>query len=152
MDYEITAEVYKFLNTWCAAIHGVAKSWARLSDWTDLNSTFLHIAIIHSFSLLYKYFPLTILHYLINCGKCCTILWKKMHRFWIRCLYAKVSLGIFLGMVLLSAKKFECLNFQFSSVAQSYPTLCDPMNRSMPGLPVHHQPLEFTETHVHQVI
>ena len=29
--------------------------------------------------------------------------------------------------------------FQFSSVAQSYPTLCDPMNRSMPGLPVHHQ-------------
>ena len=40
---------------------------------------------------------------------------------------------------------------QFSSVAQSYPTLCDPMNRSTPGLPVHHQLLEFTQTHVHQV-
>ena len=40
---------------------------------------------------------------------------------------------------------------QFSSVAQSCPTLCDPMNRSMPGLPVHHQPLEFTQTHVHWV-
>ena len=40
---------------------------------------------------------------------------------------------------------------QFSSVAQSCPTLCDPMNRSTPGLPVHHQLLEFTETHVHQV-
>ena len=40
---------------------------------------------------------------------------------------------------------------QFSSVAQSYPTLCDPMNRSMPGLPVHHKLLEFTQTHAHQV-
>ena len=38
---------------------------------------------------------------------------------------------------------------QFSSVAQSCPTLCNPMNRSTPGLPVHHQLLEFTQTHVH---
>ena len=41
--------------------------------------------------------------------------------------------------------------FQFSSVAQSCPTLCDPMNCIMPGLPVHHQLPEFTQTHVHQV-
>ena len=41
--------------------------------------------------------------------------------------------------------------FQFSSVTQSCPTLCYPMNRSTPGLPVHHQLLEFTETHVHRV-
>ena len=40
---------------------------------------------------------------------------------------------------------------QFSSVAQSCPTLCDPINCSMPGLPVHHQLPEFTQTHVHQV-
>ena len=40
---------------------------------------------------------------------------------------------------------------QFSSVAQSCPTLCDPMNRSMPGLSVHHQLPEFTQTHVHRV-
>ena len=40
---------------------------------------------------------------------------------------------------------------QFSSVAQSCPTLCDPMNRSTPGLPVYHQLPEFTQTHVHQV-
>ena len=39
----------------------------------------------------------------------------------------------------------------FSSVAQSCPTLCDPMNRSTPGLPVHHQLPEFTQTHVHRV-
>ena len=40
---------------------------------------------------------------------------------------------------------------QFNSVTQSCPTLCDPMNRSMPGLPVHHQLLEFTQTYVHWV-
>ena len=40
---------------------------------------------------------------------------------------------------------------QFSSVTQSCPTLCNPMNRSTPGLPVHHQLLEFTQTHVHRV-
>ena len=37
---------------------------------------------------------------------------------------------------------------QIRSVAQSCPTLCDPMNRSTPGLPVHHQLLELTQTHV----
>ena len=40
---------------------------------------------------------------------------------------------------------------QFSSVSQSCLTLCDPMNRNMPGLPVHRQILEFTQTHVHWV-
>ena len=40
---------------------------------------------------------------------------------------------------------------QFSSVAQSCPTLCDPMDCSTPGLPVHHQLPEFTQTHVYQV-
>ena len=40
---------------------------------------------------------------------------------------------------------------QIRSVPQSCPTLCDPMNRSTPGLPVHHQLPEFTQTHVHRV-
>ena len=43
------------------------------------------------------------------------------------------------------------LSDQIRSVAQSCPTLCDPMNRSTPGLPVHHQLSEFTQTHVHWV-
>ena len=42
------------------------------------------------------------------------------------------------------------LHLQFSSVAQLCPTLCDSMNRSTPGFPVHHQLLEFTQTHVHR--
>ena len=40
---------------------------------------------------------------------------------------------------------------QFSRVAQSCPTLCNPMNRSTPGLPVHHKLLEFTQTYIHRV-
>ena len=58
--------------------------------------------------------------------------------------------------------QFSCINYihnvvnlfssvQFSSVAQSCLTFFDPMNRSMPGLPVHHQLPEFTQTHVHRV-
>ena len=49
-----------------------------------------------------------------------------------------------------SGENDTCKNkyFQFSSVAQSCPTLCNPMNRSTPGLPVHHQ---LTQTHVHRV-
>ena len=43
------------------------------------------------------------------------------------------------------------VSVQFSSVVQSCLTLCDPMNRSTPGLPVHHRLLEFTQTHIHRV-
>ena len=43
-------------------------------------------------------------------------------------------------------------SFQFSSVAQSCLTLCDPVNRSTPGFPVHHRLPEFTQTHVHRVV
>ena len=46
---------------------------------------------------------------------------------------------------------FSFSSAQFSSVTQSCPTLWDPMNRSTPGLPVHHQLPEFTQTHAHRV-
>ena len=46
---------------------------------------------------------------------------------------------------------FKTCFSQFSSVAQSCLTLCNPMNCSTPGFPVHHQLLEFTQTHVHRV-
>ena len=45
----------------------------------------------------------------------------------------------------------NCTHLQFRSVTQLCRTLCDPMNRSTPGLPVHHQLPEFTQTHVHRV-
>ena len=45
----------------------------------------------------------------------------------------------------------DICSVQFSSVTQSCPTLCDPMDCSMPGLPVHHQLSESTQTHIHWV-
>ena len=51
----------------------------------------------------------------------------------------------------IKEEKRDISSVQFSSVTQSCLTLCDPMNRSTPGLPVQHQLLEFTQTHVHRV-
>ena len=55
----------------------------------------------------------------------------------------------FLGVS--SKRSCKSSSVQFSSVVQLCPTACDPMNSSTPGLPVHHQLLEFTQTHVHRV-
>ena len=52
----------------------------------------------------------------------------------------------------LTLNKAGCvIAIQFSSVTQLCPTLCDPMNHSTPGLPVHHKLPEFTQTHAHRV-
>ena len=55
------------------------------------------------------------------------------------------------SIVSLSNWRWNKKMLQFSSVSQSCPTLCSPMNRSTPGLPVHHQLLKFTQTHVLRV-
>ena len=60
--------------------------------------------------------------------------------------YVFISLSVF-----LIRKAFQFSSVQFSSVAQPCLTLCDPMNLSTPGLPVHHQLPEFTQTHFHWV-
>ena len=57
---------------------------------------------------------------------------------------------MFSCLIWLKKKNYSKYN-QFSSVTQSYPTLCNPMNRSMPGLPVHRQLPEFTQTYVYPV-
>ena len=57
----------------------------------------------------------------------------------------------FYAVVTKSGKETDIIVCKFSSVTQSCLTLCDPMDYSMPGLPVHHQLLEFTQTHVHWV-
>ena len=62
--------------------------------------------------------------------------------------------GLCHGKVIIKVKKKKKGgegSVQFSSVAQSCPTLYDPMNCSMPSLPVHHQVPEFTQTQVHRV-
>ena len=61
-----------------------------------------------------------------------------------------IVIAAFIVIMIIIALKVSIFS-QFSSVAQSCPTLCDPMNHSSPGLPVHHQLPEFTQTHVHRV-
>ena len=67
---------------------------------------------------------------------------------------ASIALQPHQHLELLGFKHFNILidtSDQIKSVAQSCLTLCDPLNRSTPGLPVHHQLPEFTQTHVDQV-
>ena len=54
-------------------------------------------------------------------------------------------------MINKSKNKLERNEIQFSSVCQLCPTLCDPLDCNTPGLPVHHQLPEFTQTHAHRV-
>ena len=72
-------------------------------------------------------------------------LWKRQPTFWInfllRAWWTHPICFLFPSLLLL----------QFSSTVQSCPTLCDPMNSSTPGLPVHQQLPEFTQTHIHRV-
>ena len=75
-------------------------------------------------------------------------------------IYIHVSIWERMDTWICVAKSLHCspetittllIGYQFSSVTQSCPTLWDPMNHSTPGLPVHHQLPEFTQTHVHWV-
>ena len=80
---------------------------------------------------------------------------------WQKCFFYKNQLphiGVPLAFIRVSYSLYcvtsiflRLLSVQFSSVAQSCPTLCDPMTCSTPSLPVHHQLLESTQTHVHCV-
>ena len=64
----------------------------------------------------------------------------------------KVIQGMTKGyLISINSGVIQGASVQFSSLAQLCPTLCDPMNCSTPGLPVHHQLPEFTQTHVHRV-
>ena len=78
---------------------------------------------------------------------------EKNHSSPFRRLVLTEDLGDSKGRILKISVFRMCIftSVQFSSVAQSCPTLCDPMNCSTPGLPVHYQLPEFTQTHVHWV-
>ena len=65
--------------------------------------------------------------------------------------FAQTIIGVSLCKKKKKASSQPVKKVQFSSVTQSCPTLCNPMNCSTPGLPVHHQLPESTQTHVHRV-
>ena len=75
---------------------------------------------------------------------------KESHSKALHCIYLQNN---FIGENVVRAFRHTVTKVwvQFSSVSQSCPTLCNPMNCSTPGLPVHHQLPEFTQTHVHWV-
>ena len=112
--------------------------------WRSLSISFP----LYSFSFIFMY-DLTSTFSLNKCNTCYSSFpladYSILHQFssaWFIHIYKSFCLS---ALTLTHFIPFS----QFSSVAQSCLTLCDPMNCSMPGLPVHHQLLKFTQTHVH---
>ena len=72
---------------------------------------------------------------------------------WLEAIRDQCSLQLVLtdSSLSSSASMLCSSSVQFSSVAQLYPTLCDPMDWSLPGFPVHHQLLKLAQSHVHQI-
>ena len=71
---------------------------------------------------------------------------------WIKLSNIQFGKGVLVCLGCFNKNTVDWRAYQFSSVAQSSPTVCDPMDCSTPGLPVRHQLPEFTQTHVHWVI
>ena len=109
---------------WSALLHASNLDWPPIS--------YMVIDMFQCYSLKSSY-----LHLLPHSPKVCSL-----HLCLFCCLAYRVIVTIFLNSIYMHS-------VQFSSVTQSCPTLPDPMNRSTPGLPVHHQLPEFTQTHVH---
>ena len=113
----------------------------------------LHLFIVCVFSILEKIFGFYL--QLINLLFCVSHLLFYSSVEWflskMKPLVCMIAGWCLLKELLVKVLLEHAVSIQFSSVPQSCPTLCDPMNYSMPGLPVHHQLLESTQTHVHRV-
>ena len=96
---------------------------------------------------------MTINYWYFSLAVCCLIIFFLLKKNYKLLLFAscqawhRVQICTDKQNYIMSSVQFSSV----SSIAQSCLTLCDPMNHSMPGLPVHHQLLDFTQTHVHQV-
>ena len=123
------------------SVHGIFQ--ARVLEWVAIafSSIAMNLSLSTAFTETHRFwvvvfsFSFVSMHILISYFISSVICW----------LFRSVLFSLHMFVFLID------IFFLFSAVAQSCLTLCDPMNRSTPGLPVHHQPLEFTQTHVHQV-
>ena len=107
----------------------------------DANLVLWHIIIV-------RLSHLKLLLLFVSCPKDCDYVTENWNLQWFN--HFLNSLLPFVNRKLFGAVPLSRFS-SVSSVAQSCPTLCDPMNRSPPGLPVHHQLPEFTQIHVHWV-
>ena len=123
------------------------------------HSAFFTAQLSHPYMTTGKIIVLTVWTFV---SKVISLLFNTLSRFVIAFLpRSKHFLTLWLqsqSAVILEPKKIKSVTastvspcIQFSSVTQSCSTLCDPMNRSTPGLPVHHQLPKFTQTHAHRV-
>ena len=126
-------------EAWRAAIHGVAKNQTQLSDWTELNWTEWSSGFAHFLQFKSEFCIKEFMIWATVSSQSCFADCIELLHLWLK------------GTERGQNERRLCSSVQFSSVAQSCPTLCDPMNRSTPGLPVHHQLPEFTQIHIHQV-
>ena len=124
MSLSTLREIVIDREAWFASVHGFSKSQTWLNDWTTITTD---ISKQNSDSLTKHHVNLPVP----------TISEKYYFTF------------IFIDLIGKWLVVFSSV--QFSSVTQSCPILCDPMNRGTPGLPVHHQLPEFTQTCVYQV-
>ena len=124
-----------YLN-WPAAVHGDAKSWTRLSDWTELNWNEFPLQLKKK-KKIDMYIGIYIKNSMYFCG-------------WFFTPSSKISFRTIIWLIFLF-KKSNKLFFEICccSVTQSYLTLCKPMDGSMQGIPVLHHLPEFAQTHVH---
>ena len=112
-------------------------------------SAFFMVQLSHPYTTTGKTIALTIQTFVI---KVMSLLFNTLLGKMFLYLYNK-NISIYMHLILkeLNIIIKRVISVQFSSVAQSCPTLCDPVNHNTPGLPVHHQLLESTQTHVHRV-
>ena len=131
-------------EAWCAVVYGLAKSWTWLRDWTEP---------WFEFPESYSKFPLVI-HFTHNSVYASMLLSPFVPPPPFSLLPMSLSLFAMYASPCCLVNRFISPIFQdsisqFSSVAQSCLTLCNPVDCSTPGLRVHHQLPEFTQTHVH---
>ena len=136
--------VYHFL-VFC--FQYVCSSWWR---WISWDSVYLVLQFFPVFLIIRIFSSLHLIGLILNL-KSVSLLFIGFDLITLFSLSCLVLGFIKFGFNIHANSSIQSLSVQFSSVTQSCLTLCDLMNCSMPGLPVHHQLPEFTQTHVHWV-
>ena len=154
-------EMVREREAWHAAVHRVVNCQTRLGSWTTTMSSLAKCLFRSSAHCLIAYFVFPILSYMkrfyiLEINPLSVISFAIIFSHSEGCLLILLIVS-FAVQKLSSLIRFHLFNFisiivvQFSSVPQSCLTICNPVNHSMPGLPVYHQLPESTQTHVHWV-